>query len=240
MLLRTPLPQRLTLMGLFWVVWLALVLVSPEIPYRLLPVVLSDALGAAALATFYQQAPKALKTPFLGLAWGVVLVTLGDIMLFPGEQYLHLTSILDPISDYVFLLATLSIMLGSFSLPYIMEQQGLYPNGRFALLIGIAAVCSSVTVYLYTTQISKMNFLDILIHGIIMLVFVLYLLQSFLIGGGRIGKQVQVISIALTLINVGRIISIVGAWSTFTHTVYELLWLLGMSILIYFSPRKSP
>ncbi|GGJ37809.1 hypothetical protein GCM10008938_24890 [Deinococcus roseus] len=226
-------------MGLFWIGWFVLVLIDPQIPWRHLPILLSDALGAAALNTFYQQAPRALKTPFLGLSWGVLLVTIGDLMLLPGKQYLHLTGALDPSSDYVFLLATISIMMGSFSLPYIMEQQGLYPNGRFALLIGIAAICSSITVYIYTTYFNSMPLLSILIHAIIMLVFVLYLLQSFLIGGGRIGKQVQVISIALALVNVGRIIAIVWTWSPITHTIYEVIWLTGMSILIYFSPRKS-
>ncbi|GEM47766.1 hypothetical protein DC3_34010 [Deinococcus cellulosilyticus NBRC 106333 = KACC 11606] len=225
-------------MGLFWIGWLVLITIDPQNPWRLLPVLLSDALGAAALNTFYQQAPKALKTPFLGLSWGVLLVTVGDLMLLPGKQYLNLTGVLDPSSDYIFLLATISIMMGSFSLPYIMEQQGLYPNGRFALLIGIAAVISSVTVYLFTTYVTKMPFLNILIHAIIMLVFVLYLLQSFLIGGGRIGKQVQVVSIALTLVNVGRIIGIIGDWSPLTHTLYEIVWLTGMSVLLYFSPRK--
>lgn len=238
MLLRIPLQVRLYLIGMIWLGWVVFVSWSPSSPWRLLDIIASDLLGAVVLHAFYRQAPKAMQAPLWGLTCGMYFITLADILILPGEHFLNVFFLFDPYTGYISLVGLLFVLVGSLTLPYTMEQQGLYPAGRSAVLMGISAVVSSFSLY-FLTSAKQLDFLEAITQALVVLVFMLYLLQSFLVGGGRIGKQIQVISIALTLINVGRIIAIAGDWQLIYQLTYEALWLLGITVLVLFAPRKN-
>ncbi|GEM83747.1 MAG: hypothetical protein KatS3mg073_1086 [Meiothermus sp.] len=216
------------LLGLLWLVWL-LGLLSDSYA-RNLAVSLSNFLGAYALWWVAARSPAIVRPALGGLAAGLLFLGVGDLLF----TYNVATGIgTQAIREVIYLVGVALFLLMGTLLPFRMEGHGFYPLGFFQRL-ALVAVLGGVLLSALTTLIRPLSLIELIYAGVAFYLTLLFVQQTPVLAGGRIGRYLQGVVWALVLGSLARVIYVLGGvppalWSI---VVYDILWMLAMSVLL--------
>ncbi|AWR86191.1 hypothetical protein [Meiothermus taiwanensis] len=215
-------------LGLLWLLWGAGLLGDSFA--RSLAVSLSNFVGAYALWWGAARSPTILRGALSGLAVGLLVLGVGDLL-----YTYNLASGLDTraLREGIYLVGAVLLLLMGGLLPFRMERQGLYPLGfaqRLALLAGLGGVLLSAL----ATLIRPLSLLELIYAGVAFSLTLLFVQQTPVLAGGRIGRYLRGVVWALVLGSLARLVYILGGappalWSV---VAYDVLWMLAMSVLL--------
>lgn len=228
------------LLGLLWLVWLGGLLTDSFV--RSLAVSLSNFVGAYALWYVTARSPAILRRALGGLAVGMLFLGLGDLLF----TYNVATGISTQAArEGIYLMGVALFLVMGTLLPISMERQGLYLVG-FSQRLVLVAVLGGLLLAGLTTLIRPLNAVELIYAGVAFYLTLLFVQQTPVLAGGRIGRYLQGVVWALVLGSLARVVYVLGGappaqWSI---VAYDVLWMLAMSVLLlgarYTPPPKSP
>jgi len=216
------------LLGLLWLVWLMGLLGDSYA--RNLAVSLSNFVGAYALWQVAARSPVILRAALSGLAVGLLFLGAGDL-LFTYQVVTGLST--QDVREGIYLVGVALLLLMGSLLPFRMEGQGFYPLGfsqRLALVAGLGGVLLSAL----STLLRPLSVTELIYAGAAFYLTLLFVQQTSMLAGGRIGRYLQGVVWALVLGSLARVVYLLGGvppaqWSIVT---YDILWMLAMSVLL--------
>jgi hypothetical protein len=222
-------------LGFLWLFWAVGLLGDSYV--RSLAVSLSNFVGAYALWWVAARSPAILRGALTGLAVGLLVLGVGDL-LFTYNVAAGLDT--RALREGIYLVGVVLLLLMGSLLPFRMERQGLYPLGfaqRLASLAGLGGVLLSAL----ATLIRPLSLLELIYAGVAFYLTLLFIQQTPVWAGGRIGRYLQSVVWALVLGSLARLVYILGnvppaQWSI---VAYDVLWMLSMSVLLL-GVNKAP
>ncbi|WP_295394588.1 hypothetical protein [Meiothermus sp.] len=223
------------LLGLLWLMWLGGLLTDTFV--RSLAVSLSNFVGAYALWQAAARSPGILKRALGGLATGLLFLGLGDL-LFTYNVATGVST--QAVREGIYLAGVALFLAMGTLLPLSMERQGLYALG-FASRLALLAVLGGLLLAALTTLIRPLRVVELIYAGVAFYLTLLFLQQTPVLAGGRIGRYLQGVVWALVLGSLARVVYVLGGappahWSI---VAYDLLWMLAMSVL-WLGARHTP
>lgn len=218
----------LGLLGLLWLLWLLGLLSDTYL--RNLAVSLSNLVGAYALWRAAIPSPLILRAVLLGLAVGLLFLGIGDL-LFTYHVATGIST--QAVREGIYLAGVILFLLMGSLLPFRMERQGFYPLGfsqRLALVAGLGGVLLAGL----STLIRPLSVVELIYAGAAFYLTLLFVQQTPVLAGGRIGRYLQGVVWALVLGSLARVVYVLGGappaqWSI---VAYDILWMLAMSVLL--------
>ncbi len=224
-----------TLLGLLWLVWLGGLLGDSFV--RSLAVSLSNFVGAYAVWQTAARSPAIVRRALRGLAAGLFLLGLGDLLL----TYQIATG-LDTVTprEGIYLIGVALFLLMGTLLPFSMERQGLYYLG-FTQRLVLVALLGGALLSALTTLIRPLSVIELTYAGTAFYLTLLFAQQIPVLAGGRIERHLRGMVWALVLGSLGRVVSVLGGvppmlWSI---VIYDVLWLSAMSVLLLAADRSQ-
>lgn len=216
------------LLGLLWLIWM-LGLLSDSYA-RNLAVSLSNFVGAYALWWIAARSPAILRRALSGLAVGLLFLGVGDL-LFTYNVASGINT--QAVREAIYLVGVALFLLMGTLLPFRMEGHGFYPLGFFQRL-ALVAVLGGVLLSALTTLIRPLSVIELIYAGVAFYLTLLFVQQTPVLAGGRIGRYLQGVVWALVLGSLARVVYVLGGeppaqWSI---VAYDILWMMAMSVLL--------
>lgn len=192
-------------------------------------------LGAWALWSIASRSPIPLQRVLVGLALGLLLLGIGDLLYTWGLAGHDTATLRQPI----YIAGVLLFLVMGTLLPFGMERQGLYREG-FTLRALLLSVLGGGLLTELSHLIRPLSPVELLYTGAAFYLTLAFVQQAQMLAGGRIGRTLQGVVWALVLGSLARIVTVlvVSPAAYWSVVVYDLLWISAMSVLVWSASRR--
>jgi len=205
---------------------------------RSIAVSAANFVGAAAIGRIAAKSPAIVRRVLLGITVGLVFLGLGDLIF---TYNLATGTDTRAIREPIYLVGVVLFLWAGSLLPFSMERQGLYPEG-FALRVFLIAIVAGGVLVGLTALIHPFEIAELIYAATAFYLTVLFIQQTSLLAGGRIGQSLRELVWALVLGSLARVVSVLGdtpAGPAFWSVIlYDLLWMSAMSVLLLGATRR--
>ena len=193
-----------------------------------------DGVGAIALWVLSSRysGPLGLTLKGLALGWGVQGVA---DALYTLEIYLGLQGLpnepIRGIRQWFNYAGAAVVLLAGTAFPWAMEQRGLYSKGSFIGLL-LLTLLGTVVAVVGLHQLRPLTSFDLIFNVAAFFLALLFVQQTFMLQGGRIGEGLQIATGAILLVSIARVVyalSVEAPWST---TISDLFWIAGALFVV--------
>lgn len=193
-----------------------------------------DGVGAIAmwLLGIRYSGPLGLTLKGLALGWGVqgVADALYTLELYLGLQGLPNIQVRG-IREWFNYTAGAVVLLAGTAFPWAMEQRGLY-SARSFIRVTMLALLGTVMAIAALSLVRSLSNFDMVFHGAAFFLALMFVQQTFMLQGGRIGEGLQIATGAVLLVSMARVTYALSVEAPWSAVISDLFWIAGALFVV--------